>query len=75
MAKKKTEKCGKWKMHTGEPGIWWETLKSMENRKCSLYDLDYGKKTEKRRKRDTNTLGPGIWGETLKNVEKEKCSL
>ena len=28
-------------------GIWRETLKSMENEKCTLQDLQYGEKTEK----------------------------
>ena len=45
-----TEKRGKCEMHTLGPGIWRETLKNVENEKCSLQDVDYGKKTEKRGK-------------------------
>ena len=43
-------------MHTGEPGIWGETLKNVENGEYFLQELDYGEKTEKRGKRDTNTV-------------------
>ena len=34
-------------MHTVGPGIWLETLKRLENEKCTLQDLEYGEKTEK----------------------------
>ena len=34
--KKKPEKRGKWEMYTEGPGIWQETLKNMENEKCTL---------------------------------------
>ena len=45
-----TEKRGKCELHTLGPGTWRETLKNVENEKCSLQDVDYGKKTEKRGK-------------------------
>jgi hypothetical protein len=31
-------------------GIWRETLKNVENEKCTIYDLEYVEKTEKRGK-------------------------
>ena len=31
-----TEKSGKWEMHTVGSGIWRETLKNEENKKCTL---------------------------------------
>ena len=47
-------------MHTVGAGIWQETLKNVENKKCTLQDMEYGEKTEKCGKRDTNTVGPRI---------------
>jgi hypothetical protein len=32
------------------PGIWRETLKNMQNEKCTIEDLEYVEKTEKRGK-------------------------
>ena len=37
-------------MYTEGPGIWQETLKNMENERCTLQELEYGKKNEKRGK-------------------------
>ena len=54
------EKRGKIVMHTIGHGIWRETMKNMENRKCTHYDLEYGKKTEKRGKLEAHMVGPGI---------------
>ena len=34
--------------HTVLPGIWQETLKNVENEKCSVSDLEYGENTGKR---------------------------
>ena len=34
-------------MHTAGPGIWRETLKNVEYKKCTLQDMEYGEKTEK----------------------------
>ena len=36
--------------HKVGPLIWRETLKKVENEKCTTKDLKYGKKTEKRGK-------------------------
>ena len=36
--------------HTVGPGIWQESLKNVENDKCTLQDLEYGEKIEKRDK-------------------------
>ena len=47
-------------MHRVGHGIWRETMKNMENRKCTHYDLEYGKKTEKRGKLEAHMVGPGI---------------
>ena len=33
--------------NTVSPGIWIETLKNVENEKCTKQDLEYGEKTEK----------------------------
>ena len=33
-------------MHTIRPGKWQETLKNVEKKKCSLWDLKYCEKTE-----------------------------
>ena len=40
----KTEKCGKGDTNTVGPGIWREILKKVENEKCTLQGLEYGKK-------------------------------
>ena len=40
------QKRGKREMHTVGPGIWRETLKIMENEKCTLQNLEYGRKSE-----------------------------
>jgi hypothetical protein len=37
-------------MHTVGPGIWQETLKNMDNKKCTLWDVEYGEKYEKCKK-------------------------
>ena len=55
-----TEKREKWVTHTVGPGIWRETLKNVENVKCTIYDLEFVEKTEKRRKWDKHTVGHGI---------------
>ena len=34
-------------MHTVGSGIWRETLKNEENKKCTLQDMDYGEKNSK----------------------------
>jgi hypothetical protein len=62
-------------MQTVWPGIWQETLKNVENEKCSLWDQENGMKTKKRGKCEMHTVGPRIWRETLKVVENEKCTL
>ena len=41
-----TEKREKWEIHPVGLGLWIETLKMLENEKCTLYDLEYGEKTE-----------------------------
>ena len=42
-------------MHTVGPGISCETVKNVQNEKCTLYDLEYGKKHWKTLKmRNTN---------------------
>jgi len=71
----KTEKLGKWETHTVKPGIWWETLKSVQNEKWTLYVLEYVEKSENCGKWDRNTVWPGIWWENLKIVENENCTL
>ncbi len=43
---KKTKERGKGDMHTIKPGTWQETLKNVEKKKCSLWDLKYCEKTE-----------------------------
>ena len=60
----KIEKRGKWEMYPLGPGIWQETLKNVENEKCSLWDLEYGEKTEKREKWEVHTLGPAYGDKT-----------
>ena len=60
--------------NTVSPGIWIETLKKVENEKCTLQDLEYGKKTANHGKLETHNVGPGIWQETLKNVKNEQCT-
>ena len=47
----------------------------VENEKCTLQELEYGKKIEKRAKCDTNTVLTGICRETLIMVENEKCTM
>ena len=54
-------------MHTVGSGIWRETLKNEENKKCTLQDMEYGEKTEKCGKEKTHTAGRIIWLETLKS--------
>ena len=50
----------------------------VENEKCTLQELEYGKKSEKRGNRDTNTVGCKICcgvcqkKKTLKIMENEK---
>ena len=44
---KKTEKCVKWDTYTVGPKIWREKLKRVENKKCTLQDLEYGDKIRK----------------------------
>jgi Fe-S-cluster containining protein len=41
---------GKCETYTVRPGIWRETLKNVENEKCTLYDLDNSENTEIRGK-------------------------
>ena len=41
-----TEKRGKRETHTVGREIWRETLKNVENKTQTLYDLEYGEKTE-----------------------------
>ena len=48
-------------MHTVGHGVQSETLKMLENEKCTLYDLEYGKKTKNYRKCQMYNVGPGIW--------------
>ena len=43
----KKENHGTGELHTVGPGKWQETLKNMENEKCTWQDLEYGKKTKK----------------------------
>ena len=40
------QKRRKREMHTVGPGIWRETLKIMENEKCTLQNLEYGRKVK-----------------------------
>ena len=63
---KKTEKHGKWETHTVKSGLSCETIKKVQNEKCTLFDLEYIKKnkiqnTEKRGKWEMHTVGTGIW--------------
>jgi hypothetical protein len=37
-------------MDTLGPGIWQEILKNVENEKCTVLDLEFGKKPEKSEK-------------------------
>ena len=69
----KTENHGKWKTHTVGPGIWGESLKNVENEKCTREDLEYGEKTENNGKWETHSVERDIWLEKLKNVENDKC--
>ena len=55
--------------NTVSPGIWIETLKKVENEKCTLQDLEYGKKTANHGKLETHNVGPGIWQKAVKNVK------
>ena len=41
-----TEKRGKCEMHTSGPGPQRETMKNVENWKCSLQEMDNGEKIE-----------------------------
>ena len=43
-------------MHTVGPGISCETVKNVQNEKCTLYDLEYGKKTLKNMENEKHTL-------------------
>ena len=58
------QKRGKREMHTVGPGIWRETLKIMENEKCTLQNLEYGRKSENHGKCEAYTL------QDLEYVEK-----
>ena len=72
---KKTDNHGKWETHTVGREIWQETLKKVENEKCTMYDLEYGEKPEKSGKGDKNTAWSGILRETLKMVKNVKFTL
>ena len=41
-----TQKGEKWETNPVRPGIWQETMKKVQNEKCTLYNLEYGEKTE-----------------------------
>ena len=69
----KTEKCGKWDTNTVRPGILQETLKNMENGKCTMWNLQYGEETENHAKWEMHSVGCKICRETLKNVKNENA--
>ena len=71
---KNTEKRGKWETHTVRPGLSCETLKKVQNEKCTLFDLEYGKNTEKHGTWEMHTVGSGIW-KKMKKLENVKCTL
>ena len=45
---------------------------TLENDKCTLQILEYGKKTENHGKCVSHTVGRGLWRETFKNLKNEK---
>ena len=54
-------KCGKWETHTVGHEIWRGKLKMLENKKCPLEDMQYGKKTDNHGKWETPTGGLEKW--------------
>ena len=62
-------------MDTLGSGIGQETLKNIENEKCTLQDLEYGEKSENYGKCETHTVGREIFQETLKKVKNENSTL
>jgi hypothetical protein len=52
----KTQNRRKWETHMIWTGIWQETLKNVENEKCSLYDFWYGEKKKKNCENEKHTL-------------------
>ena len=50
-------KCGKGEIHGVGHEIWQGKLKRLENEKCPLLDMEYGKKTKNHGKWETHTWG------------------
>ena len=56
------------------PGILEETIKNVENEKCTLQTWNMVRNTQKREKGEMHTIGPGIRRETIKTW-KMKCTM
>ena len=65
----KNRKRRKGDTHVVGHGIWQETVKNLEDEKCTNQDIKYAKNPENCGKCEMHTVGAGIWQEK----KTEKC--